>query len=108
MTSFVLKIIALISMLSDHLGYIIFGRFSFMNCIGRLAFPIFAFSITEGFNHTKNLKKYLYRLSIFAIVSQIPFMLFMSTFTSRFSLNILFTLLLGLIAISIYDKATGD
>lgn len=104
MTSFILKIIAVISMVFDHLGYIILGKFSFMNYLGRLAFPIFAFCITEGFTHTKNLKKYLYRLLIFAIISQIPYMLFMNNLTTRFSLNILFTLLLGLIAISIYDK----
>lgn len=104
MTSFVLKIIAVFSMIFDHLGYIIFGKFSFMNCIGRLSFPIFAFSITEGFSHTKNFKKYLCRLLIFAIISQVPYMLFMSTFSTRFSLNILFTLLLGLITISVYNK----
>ena len=43
MTSFVLKIIALITMFIDHLGYAIYGRFSYLNYIGRIAFPIFAF-----------------------------------------------------------------
>ena len=51
------------------------------------------------------LKKYFKRLIIFAIISQIPFMLFSSTFTSRFSLNIFFTLFIGLFAIYIYDKS---
>ena len=58
MTSFVLKIIALITMFIDHLGYAIYGKFSYLNYIGRIAFPIFAFQISEGFVHTKNIKKY--------------------------------------------------
>lgn len=105
MTSFVLKIIALITMLFDHVGYAIFNKFSFMNYIGRLSFPLFAFMITEGFTHTKNLRKYFYRLLIFAVISQIPYMLFISNFSNVFTLNILFTLTLGLLAITVYDKS---
>lgn len=104
MSSFVLKIIAIISMLSDHLGYIIFGKATFMNYIGRLAFPIFAFSISEGYYHTKNLKKYFFRLFVFATISQIPYMLFLSSFTTTFCFNTIFSLTLGLISIFVYDK----
>lgn len=104
MTSFVLKIIAIISMFLDHLSYAIYGQFSWLNYLGRLAFPIFAFQITEGYLHTQNLKKYFLRLVVFAIVSQIPYMLFTSTFTTAITLNIFFTLLSGLIAITIFDK----
>lgn len=105
MTSFVLKIIAVIAMIFDHLGYVLFDKFSFMNYIGRLAFPIFAFSITEGYIHTRNLKKYFIRLLIFALISQMPYMIFIKTFTNSFTLNILFTLVLGLFAITVYDKS---
>ena len=101
MSSFVLKLIAVTSMLIDHSGYLIFNGFSFMNYIGRLAFPIFAFLITEGYIHTSNLKKYFSRLLIFAIISQIPYMLL---FNNDFTLNILFTLALGLLAITVYNK----
>ena len=104
MTSFILKIIAVITMLFDHAGYIIFNQFSFMNYIGRLSFPIFAFLITEGYKYTKNLRKYFARLLIFAIISQIPYMLYINTFSNSFSLNILFTLALGLLGITLYDK----
>ena len=104
-SSFTLKIIAIIFMLCDHFGDAILKPFSFFNVLGRIAFPIFAFQLTEGYIHTKNLKKYFKRLIIFAIISQIPFMLFSSTFTSRFSLNIFFTLFIGLFAIYIYDKS---
>ena len=105
MSSFVLKMIAIISMFIDHIGYAIFGKFSYFNYIGRIAFPIFAFQISEGYVHTKNLKKYFFRLFLFAIISQIPFMLFHSILSTEFSLNIFFTLLLGLACIFIYDKS---
>ena len=102
MSSFILKLIALTTMLIDHSGYLIFGSFSFMNYIGRLSFPIFAFLITEGYVHTSNLKKYFLRLLIFAIISQIPFMLPFPR--NNFSLNILFTLSFALLTLTIYDK----
>ena len=104
MSSFALKIIAVITMLIDHSGRLIFNRFSFMNYIGRLSFPIFAFLIAEGYIHTKNLKNYFLRLLIFAIISQIPFTLL---FPDKFILNVLFTLALGLLTISVYNKLTN-
>ncbi len=104
MTSFVLKIIAMISMLIDHLGISYFHYTTTMNLIGRIAFPIFAFQISEGFIHTKNLKRYALRLLLFALISQIPFMCFRSIYTEGFALNIFFTLTLGLLSIIAYDK----
>lgn len=107
MTSFVLKLIAMFTMTIDHLGYILFKKFSFFNYIGRLAFPIFAFQISEGYLHTKSKKNYLFRLTFFALASQIPFSLFRSTFTSGFMLNVFVTLLIGLIAIIGYEQTTN-
>lgn len=105
MTSFILKIIAIITMFCDHFGYAFMENFSYFNYIGRIAFPIFAFQISEGFIHTKNLKKYFIRLLLFAIISQIPFNLFLQKFipSSIGELNIFFTLLLGLLSIVVYD-----
>lgn len=104
MSSFVLKIIAIISMSFDHVGYLIMGGSSWFNYIGRFAFPIFAFQISEGYTHTKNVYKYMFRLFVFAIISQIPFMLFQYSMGINLSLNIFFTLLFGLFAIFIYDR----
>lgn len=105
MTSFVLKIIALISMLCDHFGDAFMKQYSFLNLIGRVSFPIFAFQISQGYIHTSNKKKYFFRLLIFALISQIPFYLFLQKFlpTSTTKLNIFFTLLLGLSCIIIYN-----
>lgn len=104
MSSFILKIIGIITMFLDHISYTIFGHFSFLNYIGRLAFPIFAFEISEGYTHTKDLKKYFFRLGILAFISQLPYYLFFSNYTNEFTLNIFFTLFLGLFAITIFDK----
>lgn len=105
MTSFILKIIAIITMFCDHFGYAFFHHFSFFNYIGRIAFPIFAFQISQGFKYTKNLKNYCIRLLIFALISQIPFSLYIHKFlpNSDSVLNIFFTLLLGLLAITVYN-----
>ena len=53
MTSFILKCIAMISMLIDHTSVAYFGQTTLFNVIGRIAFPIFAFQISEGYIHTK-------------------------------------------------------
>lgn len=88
------------------LGHTFLGRPTFFNVIGRIAFPIFAFQITEGYIHTKNLKQYFLRLGIFALISQIPFMIFLNSIgINKFTLNIFFTLILGLLCITIYDKS---
>jgi len=108
-----LKIIAIISMIFDHTGYLIFGSLSWFNYIGRIAFPIFAFGISEGYKKTKNLKKYFFRFLNFSIVSQVPYMLYINKILgtefnlldlSSIKLNIGFTLLLGLLAITLFDK----
>lgn len=104
MTSFTLKLIAIFTMFIDHFGDAYFKHVTFMNLIGRIAFPIFAFQISEGYIHTKNLKRYFLRLFLFSIISQIPFMLFGSTYTVGLTLNIFFTLFVGLLAIFVYDK----
>lgn len=105
MSSFALKVVACFTMFLDHIGYLIYGgKLSFLNFIGRLAFPIFAFQISEGYTHTKNLKRYVFRLFIFALISQIPFMLFHNLISSGFAISVFGTLVLGLLCIIIYDK----
>ena len=98
MSLFVLKIIGIFSMFLDHY-YFIIGGSRILNIIGRIAFPIFAFALNEGYRHTKNLKLYLIRLGIFALVIQLP--LFFSS--TKYPMNIFFTLFTGLLIITIMN-----
>ena len=105
LTSNMLRAIAVLLMLSDHIWatYMSFGNW--MTYIGRMAFPIFAFQIAEGFVHTKNFKKYALRLLGFALVSEVPFNFFYSSrWFNPYHQNVLFTLLLGLMAIKVIDN----
>ena len=77
MSSFALHIIAMIFMLCDHMWATILD-YEWLTCIGRIAFPIFAFLITEGYIHTSNINKYIKRMVIFAIITEIPFNLMVS------------------------------
>ncbi len=105
MSIFVIKIIACITMIFDHIKYALpFTENWITLYLGRVSFPLFAFLITEGYIHTSNLKKYCERLIIFGVISQIPFMLFRTLVGEWKMLNIMFTLLLGLLTITVYDK----
>lgn len=109
MNGFVIKLIACFSMILDHVKYAIPQTDCFITeYLGRMSYPLFAFLITEGYIHTNNLKTYYKRLFIFAIISQIPFMLFRTLVGHWKMLNIMFTLLLGLFSITVYDKVKKE
>ena len=107
MPSSVLQIIAMLSMFIDHTAYIqTYGNAHviFLNYIGRLAFPIFCFQVAIGYKKTKDLGKYILRLLAIAGISQIPYFIFFNKVTlMKPGLNVIFTLLFGIIAILIYD-----
>ena len=112
----VLKLIACISMLSDHLAKFYFSRFSWANAVwftiagksisllqlmlmfGRFAFPLFVFLLVEGFLNTRNRKKYGLSLFVLALLSEIPFNLMNGDALLFPKQNVMFTLLLGYLA----------
>lgn len=110
-TSFVLHILAMVFMLSDHLwATVIPWKADWMTCLGRLAFPIFAFMTVEGFFHTKSLSRYAGRMVLFALISEIPFNLMMSgSFIYPFHQNVMwcFLLCMGLMYLNEKAKGTG-
>lgn len=107
MSGYWLKIIAVVLMLVDHIGYIFFyGRpeYDILRGMGRLVFPIFAFLIAEGCCHTGNKKNYLARLLAFAFISE-PFydQAFFKSWVDFSYQNIFFTLFLGAAASCSYS-----
>ncbi|NLM28289.1 MAG: TraX family protein [Clostridiaceae bacterium] len=118
LNGFQIKLIAIISMVIDHTGIVFFPGVIAFRIIGRIAFPLFAFFITEGFRHTRSVKKYMFRLFLCAVLFQIPDWIFGSEEMRRifiswgwesvpsidYELNIFATLFLGIAAISLYDK----
>lgn len=109
-TSVFLHILAMAAMLCDHLwGTVVPGN-DWLTCIGRISFPIFAFLLVEGYFHTGSLKKYVCRLLLFAILSEIPFNLAMgSSLFFPLHQNVLWSFLisLGLIHWNERAKASG-
>ncbi len=102
---FKLKWFALIFMTLDHIA-VFFPTIpvaSELRVLGRLAFPLFAFFISEGYFHTKDKRKYLLRLLLFAMVIE---MFVIVTQLATFRMNIFFTLAAGLIAITL-SRAKG-
>lgn len=92
-----LKLVALITMLIDHIGYLYFPEEMLYRTIGRIAFPIFAYQIALGFKKTSSRSGYAKRLLIFALISQIPYLWFNPELYFDFhNLNIMFTFLLSL------------
>jgi hypothetical protein len=112
LTAFVVKLIALATMFIDHLGAVFPMYFPFaFRVVGRIAFPLFVYFIAEGCRHTKDMRRYIIRLGIFAIVSQIPFDLAFShlwlgnTRIDFFSnTNIFYTLFLGALCIYVFQR----
>ena len=104
-----LRWIALGAMLLDHLWAMVIPGSQWMTYAGRIAFPIFAFQIAEGARHTSDFRRYALRLLAFACVSEIPFdLMYASTAFYPFHQNVMFTLLLGLLAVRGLERAREE
>ena len=101
-----LRYLALGLMLLDHLWATVVPGNNWMTYVGRLAFPIFAFQAAEGYDHTANFKQYCKRLLLFGLLSEIPFnWMLSSSWIYPFHQNVMFTLLLGLLALRAVEMA---
>ena len=101
----VLKWIAVLTMVIDHVGAILFPDQIWMRVIGRVAFPVYAYCLAEGFRYTSDYRRYLGRLALFAILSEIPFDLaFYGVPFSFAHQNVFFTLTLGLILLWVLER----
>ena len=121
----VLKWTAILTMLIDHCGAaLLWGLrkarhgwgngvfseefYSATRVIGRLAFPVFCFLLVEGLFHTRSRWKYLLRLGLFALLSELPFdrAFYGSWFDMKAGQNVFFTLFFGLAACAVWEWLT--
>jgi len=100
-----LKILAMTLMLVDHIGAVFFPGIMWLRLIGRLSFPIFAYQIVQGAQHTGNRLRYGQRLLAFALISELPFDLMASgRMWNPAYQNVLFTLLLGFLGVLALER----
>lgn len=104
-----LRLLAMGLMLLDHLWVTGILASPWATCLGRLAFPVFAFQVSEGSVHTHDVRRYCGRLALFALISELPFDLMTAgrIFAPEHQ-NVMFTLLLGLLAIRFTDRCLQD
>lgn len=108
LNSFQLKWIAIITMAIDHTGAILFPSLPVFRYIGRIAFPIFCYLLVEGFFHTRDIQRYMGRLFVFAVVSEIPYDLAFRGVTLEFGhQNVFFTLFFGVFMMYAFEKASS-
>jgi hypothetical protein len=105
-----IKIIAIIAMIIDHVGWAFVDTDSvpamIMHTIGKLTGPIMCYYIAEGNHFTRNRKKYVDRLALFVLISHIPYNLFFN-YGREITLlptSVIFTLLCGLLALIVYER----
>ena len=99
MTGFQLKLLAMLAMTADHIGAVFFPEIPLLRWIGRLAMPVLCFFIGEGLRHTRSPRRYLLRLTWFALLSELPFDLAFYGGIEWGHQNVYFTLALGLLAL---------
>lgn len=99
-----IQIIAMVTMVIDHIGAIFYPDIQLLRIIGRIAFPLYSWFLVQGYIHTRNHKKYMLRLLVLASISQIPFTLALQ----RWELNVIFTLLVSLIGLFVIDRVVDQ
>lgn len=105
LTAAVLHIIAMTLMLMDHLWATLLPAKEWLTCAGRVAFPIFAFMAVEGYFHTRSFKKYILRMLLFAVLSEIPFdLMYGGAWFYPVHQNVLWTFLLGLLGVWLMEQ----
>lgn len=100
-----LKIIAVLSMVADHCAYFLMGPdapfYGVFRSFGRIAFPVFAFLVAEGFANSRNRLRYFLILVLFGIISELPWHMLNGADGSH---NVMFTLSLGVAALAVFDR----
>lgn len=108
LSAYQIKIIAITAMLIDHVAWAFLETKSppgqVLHFFGRITAPLMCFFVSEGFFHTKNLKKYILRMAFFALISAFAFSFFETGNLYIFNFGMIFTLLLGLLSLTVWYK----
>lgn len=103
MNTELLKCVGFILMIIDHVGYLFFPDLIFLRMVGRLCAPMFFYLLVIGFNRSKNVPQYLYRLICGGLISQFVIIYF-NVFNGEFKVNILLTLAWCLLCLALIDR----
>ncbi|GIP41341.1 hypothetical protein J31TS4_46210 [Paenibacillus sp. J31TS4] len=95
-----MKLLAMLTMLLDHIGAVFLPEQPWLRWIGRLAFPLYAYSLVQGYLHTRSLKRYMLRLLLLGLLAQLPFQWALGTEAG----NAIGTLLVSLAVLSLLDR----
>ncbi|MGG1879390.1 MULTISPECIES: TraX family protein [Paenibacillus] len=93
--------IAMITMLIDHIGLVFFPDQEMWRVIGRIAFPIYVYALVQGHFHTSSRPRYMMRLAVIAVISQIPYQLALDPY----GLNVVVTLFVGAVILYLLDRS---
>lgn len=98
-----MQLIAMITMLVDHMGIVVFENLIWLRMIGRIAFPIYAYALVQGHLHTRSRPRYLARLFFLALLSQIPYQLALNPD----GLNVIATLFMAAAVMQMMDQTVS-
>lgn len=100
-----LKVLAVLSMVADHCAYFMMEPdapfYGVLRSFGRIAFPVFAFLVAEGFAHSRNRLRYFLMLVLAGIVSEVPWYMLNGADGTH---NVMFTLAMGVAALAVFDR----
>ena len=95
-----IELVAVVSMIIEHVGFVFFPEMIIFQIIGRLSFPLYAYLIALGYSRTKNSIIYFFRVLVLAIVSQ----WFFNYLISPIKLNVCFTLSFSIISLIVFES----
>lgn len=104
-TASTMHVLAMALMLCDHLWATVIMGNTWLTSIGRIAYPLFAFMLVEGYFHTRDIKKYLKRLLLCALISEVPFnLVYSGSVFYPYHQNVIWTLMIAILCIMLTEK----
>ena len=99
-----MQLLAMLTMLIDHVGLVFFSGQEIWRIIGRIAFPLYVYALVQGYVRTSSMPRYMFRLGIIALLSQIPYQLALNPS----GLNVVVSLLAGALVLRVLDRSDSQ